>query len=138
MIITELSVGNWVEYNGNFYRITSIDRDMNYLDQKKYRIFISRGKENNDLETITVNANELKPILIDVKILDKNNFQSIGGDYFPNKDFQEYSINVSHNDFFIFKHNGTARTNTEVPFRAVHELQNIWSNIVKEELNIKI
>ena len=128
MEIQELRIGNWVLYDGVVNKVTSIDRDMNFNGY--YRVFIS----NADGETNSVAVELLEPVLITVDILN-NNFESLVNKYYPNVDNRRYYIDISHNFVFI-GNDEEGGINFNHPFMAVHQLQNLWRDIVHEELRI--
>lgn len=128
--IQELRVGNWVQYMGNPCVVRSIDSDLNM--HGKYRIFIV----DTDSVTHAVDVEDLRPILITLDILN-NNYESIGGDFYPNEANKNYYIDLSYNYVFIGKDEET-KTIIQKPFMAVHQLQNLWFDIVHEVLNINL
>ena len=105
--ITDLSVGNWVEYDREYYRVTQIDEESGH-------VLISglSGVRDKHIDYI-------EPICIKPEMLVKNGFEGNGGRWYnsnwlmefeQHKDGWDRTINCGEYSVYFIKH--------------VHQLQN--------------
>ncbi|KQS92665.1 MULTISPECIES: hypothetical protein [Chryseobacterium] len=122
MNITDLKITNLVKYNNQIYSVKEI------LQPNEGQYFV---KIDNDLESFTVPAENIKPILIDEDWLQKLGFSKTYSSeqrirYERPEQFIKYDFDLTAKKLL----EGLKIYGNSVRCRYIHEVQNIFSSLI--------
>ena len=119
---TELRIGNYIEYDGNYYKIDSLSRGLPTLNTLAFGIGV-------------VDYNNINPIPLTEEILIKCGFKRIHQSKFRAVDIHIFCyLHETMNGDWILDIDG--RTISVV--KSLHQLQNLYHAITGNELEINL